>query len=680
MREPEIRSSEDEKLAKAAEAEYKIGLKRLESRNYSSALKHFNLAIIHDPQHTDALYTLGSLYQHAKGVKRDLAKAREYYAKAAEQNHAQSIKQIVIIDNPKRKLDSARQWCNLGRDYHLARNGKAQNCTAARICYKEAIRLDSDHADSLYLLGWLYQYGEGGVTADPDKAIRYYRKAARQHHAPSIKQILIIDNPKRQLDSAQSWYDLAEDHYLGRNTKKQSYVLARICYELTIKSDPNHINSLYSLGWLYQYGEGIPTDYDKARAYYLKAKKAASTSLEYSKFLSKRLKILERDIVLNLLENKGSINVKDAKNDTALHRAAKYKQLKNYARLMLMGANKGIENAESKKPSAYFNYAEISRITEHQYRITSLLTRLRKTAPEIIRNRILIHPAGKIDEQGMLNRLNEFHAIAAITPLLELAKLAILGLHNHSQRAKFTDAGYDSDNDDQEIFDDNKQALRITIDPEKEHVDNIAHLEGAGLEGKEVHGVFLNANQIYIGGNRDAPGKAGGTFIHELTHFVADEVFDNEFKPYAKDDPEHLKSFSQIAKELKDKQGSLDPILQNAFSPHYVNSRQVHAELIVRVPQIILTYPDGLAKITSHAPALYEYYVNFFLKKVEKHVKSLSARALSGWPPEKMISAAEPFNFEHVNAALPTQGLFPPHKERKEKDNLTKVSQGFNPF
>jgi TPR repeat protein len=518
--------------------------------NYTLACICFHEAVQLDNRHHPSLYRLGWLYQYGQGVVLDATQARQYYERALNAGNFSAGIQLVLMDNPQ--PTSSEAWQQLGEDYYKGRNGKAINYTLARICYKKTIQLNARDSHSLYSLGWIYQFGRG-VSIDLIRARQYYEKAAAEGHVHARIQILKIDNSGF---NSNQWFKLGKDYQNGHNGREKNITLAETCYKQAIQLNSGHINSLYFLGSLYHFCFA-PPNHEKAQEYYLRA--IASGSI----YAGKSLKYLERDFVLSTLKTGGSINQTDSKNDTALHRAAKYKHLKNCARLIMMNARKDIDNAESKKPLDYLDEQQKDRITKLQASINIVLTQLKGNSPDIMMNRIFLHRASEMHKENMRLRLKEFYTKPEVAPLMDLAKLAVLGLHNHSKRQKFTDSNYDSDDDDKETLNPDRQYLQISIDPEKPHVDNIVHYGSDGSSGKNSHGLYQE-NMVFLGGRRDNPGEAGGTFIHELTHFVAQEVYQNNCNPYSAstDDEKNRDQFAAIATDLESKKGSLDPILQ----------------------------------------------------------------------------------------------------------------------
>ena len=255
------------------------------------------------------------IYEHGKGVDQDIAKAKTYYEMAAQEGDYDSKVQLLRINNPE--IKDAGQWNNLGRDYYFARNGKEQDYVLARACYEQALKLNPKHISSLVLLCLIYEQGKG-VDQDIAKAMSYCESAGlgKSYYF----KILFLKKNNPEIKDADQWNNLGEDYYNG---KEQDYVLARGCYDQALKLNIEHRDSNYRLATIYHSGQGVIVDYEKAREYYKKALDKGHTHAK------KNLRKLEKEIVLDIKEKKGDIDAKDKNNDTALHRAAKYKQLKN---------------------------------------------------------------------------------------------------------------------------------------------------------------------------------------------------------------------------------------------------------------------------------------------------------------------------------------------------------------
>jgi TPR repeat protein len=66
--------------------------------------------------------------------------------------------------------------------------------------------------------------------------------------------------------SSNEWYNLGDDYYKAKNYSQAFY-----CYEQALKLNPKHFSSLYSLGWMYEYGQSVAIKFSVAAKYYRQA-------------------------------------------------------------------------------------------------------------------------------------------------------------------------------------------------------------------------------------------------------------------------------------------------------------------------------------------------------------------------------------------------------------------------
>lgn len=598
-----------------------------------------------DPQHANSFYALGQHYEYGRGVDKDLNRAKFFYKRTdearnynAEVKKQQTIREEVLQRDSNR-FTTADQWFDLHSLYKDQK--KLEKCI---FCCEKAIELDPYHPQALFYLGTAYQFAQG-VEKDVEKAKKYYRRSVVAGYSYAEKMLLKINISG--IKTAEEWHALGETYFIGE-VRSQCDFRAIRCYEIALEIDKNHAASQYSMGRLYYLGHGIPVDYIKAREWYIKA------DAQGFKNARNGLKQLNRRIAFNILAEGKGIDTKDNTNSTLLHWAARHKHLKDAARLILLGASKEIKDAKSETPFFNLDEMEMRVITSLQTQVCHLAHNLQEAPAKVLPRRLFVDRA-VIHEEQVTAVLDVLYQQAAISPLLDLAKLAALALHNLSKRKKFEKnldgSDYDSDNDVDEKISEN-QYLSIRVDPDSHLVCGVAHFDKEGLGGKDALGVFLPpaayeiSNTIFIGGKRTDQQAFRGTFIHELTHFIALEVFDNSCNPYRQDDQQNIQNFTQIADDLEQKQLSLDPILRGAFIDSYKDNKQVHCELIVRVAQVMVAYTNGLLRLQQQAPALLNYYNQVFLEGVKKHIENLETRALSGWPRNCFVPQGRIFHFE----------------------------------
>lgn len=410
-----------------------------------------------------------------------------------------------------------------------------------------------------------------------------------------------------------------------------------------------------NLGFCYEYGYFVEKDFVEAASYYRRAVEKgyaeAETDLERlyqtlpAKMSRSSLKTFERERIVWDAKRRPDnfLAIVDSSNNSPLHRAAKTVRLKDCARLLFMGGSIESYNRDNELPLAGLNQSQRIKLRRLQNTLADLISRMDEKPPEILAGRISVK-GGIFNREDILPALNNLYRQNEIKPLMDLAKLAALGLHELSERRCFAE-GYDSDDDDDITKNPNSdlQKLDIQIDASKTTVEGMCYWGEDGRKGTGALGVYFpGGNTVYVGGrnsngNARTPAEIRATLIHELTHFLAYEIFKNKGNPYLDSDVKNKNLFTEIAAELQQHQDGLDPILRQVFLLY--SADQHHAELIVRVPQMIVEYAsvegnNGLRRLENQAPRLLAYYNNVFIREVESHINKLEQRALRNWPKE----------------------------------------------
>ena len=133
--------------------------------------------------------------------------------------------------------------------------------------YAEALRYlkassDAGNPEAQYLVGWMYDQGQGVPRSYPIAA-EYYELAAAQGH------------PKAQFSLGwfYNYYNFGQD----MNT---TYEKAAYYYKLA--ADQGHDDAQYRLGWLYDQGLGVPKSYPIAAKYYELAAAQGNVNAQFS--------------------------------------------------------------------------------------------------------------------------------------------------------------------------------------------------------------------------------------------------------------------------------------------------------------------------------------------------------------------------------------------------------------
>ncbi|WON72889.1 caspase, EACC1-associated type [Nitrosospira sp. Is2] len=168
---------------------------------------------------------------------------------------------------------------------------------------------EQGNAGAQFRLGWMYQYGSGGVLENSEKAREWYRKAAEQGHPKARRQLDAIkivpthpQVPAKQADSkvvsetqAKSSTKLASEPTKKQDKKSEhgkgrsgDAMKATLMYQESTElgndntnypaihkyqkaAEEGNADAQNSLGSSYADGEGVPKDPAKAIGWYLKA-------------------------------------------------------------------------------------------------------------------------------------------------------------------------------------------------------------------------------------------------------------------------------------------------------------------------------------------------------------------------------------------------------------------------
>ena len=237
---------------------------------------------IDEKQSAKEQYELGEIFYNSENYD----EAEKWYQKAADQgltDAKEKLKKVkkssvaiakatsVVIDEKQ----SAKEQYELGKKFYDYKN------------YVDAVKYyriaaDQGNMDAQYALGHCYYYGQG-VVKDHGEAVKWYQKAADQGLAdakeklkkikkssvaikktPSIavekSSSIIIDGKQ----SAKEQYELGKKFYNQKN-----YVDAVKYYR--IAAGQGNMDAQYSLGYCYEFGQGVEKDPKKAVKWYRKA-------------------------------------------------------------------------------------------------------------------------------------------------------------------------------------------------------------------------------------------------------------------------------------------------------------------------------------------------------------------------------------------------------------------------
>jgi len=237
---------------------------------------------------------LGEFYRLGFGVEVDLDKAKSYYQKAIEKEDPKGYLYLAYL-------------------YYKAQKPKKDLEQAALYAQKSA---DLEYAPAQRFVGMLYEYGEG-VEKNPEKAFEFYsaaanggferakisvafcyyngtgtdkntRKAfemiyelAKQGNESAMYSLAYLyddgiavdrDNKKTMLwltRSAEAGYDIAQNTIGAIKESEGNYDVAAYWYKKAAEQD--HAEATANLAYLYETGQGVDKDIDKAIKHYEKA-------------------------------------------------------------------------------------------------------------------------------------------------------------------------------------------------------------------------------------------------------------------------------------------------------------------------------------------------------------------------------------------------------------------------
>ena len=222
---------------------------------------------------------MGNCYYNGNGVKKDYAKAVEWYRKAAEKGDAggqyslgysyysgegvdQDYAKAMVWYQKSAAQGNAGAMCNIGWLYENG-NGVTQSMTKAIEYYKKAANAGNSIAQCN--LGNIYYYGNG-VPANKTVGLQWYKKAAEQGNEKAKEALEKIE--KENADAAKR---AQFNKRLGYNTANTS-ITKLVSVGRNINAVIDYINEYYVGGYdyfinLYQDWGGGTKNYKLYRTY-----------------------------------------------------------------------------------------------------------------------------------------------------------------------------------------------------------------------------------------------------------------------------------------------------------------------------------------------------------------------------------------------------------------------------
>lgn len=201
-----------------ANAQNSLGIKyrkgRWVARDYKKAMKLFKQSA--DGGNAYGMLNVGLMYQYAKAVKRDNKLALEWYLKAAEKS-------------------AIKVGCyNLGYFYEYGKGGLTADIGTAISFYNKALNKD-EKAASMYRLGNIYEYGKGNIKADLAEAMKCYLASANAGNITGMFCLGHLYEQMQRNDEAIAWYkkafDLSEKEIARMIDDTESMICLATMYE-----------------------------------------------------------------------------------------------------------------------------------------------------------------------------------------------------------------------------------------------------------------------------------------------------------------------------------------------------------------------------------------------------------------------------------------------------------------
>lgn len=158
----------------------------------------------------------------------------------------------------------------------------------------------------------------------------------------------------------------------------------------------------------------------------------------------------------------------------------------------------------------------------------------------------------------------------------------------------------------------NSDQFEIVFDFNKSHVMDLDPTATESTNGL----VYPRNGYVYVAAEDFEERSADilGVIGHELTHYVMQLIYNNNCKPYGPRDVENEEKFKEISDDMRkfcsENPNEIDPIIRPVFVC-YPESRW-HAELIVRVPQLLAKYKNDKPQLEIikdlYCKKLFEFY------------------------------------------------------------------------
>ncbi len=225
----------------------KVSYKDKTSKNEKEKLKYFQKKSKRGD--IKAKYNLGVIHYYGRGTSKDEEKAVGYFQEAAD-------------------LGDIKATYNLGV-MHFYGIGTPKDEKNAVGCFQKAA--DQEDMRALYSLGVLYFYGKY-IPEDKEKAADCFQKAAKKGHAKALLKLKEIYKTKEifkgfKPKDPKALYKRGKMYEKGEGVTKNLNKANKL-YELVGEGINEYVKATYKRAKMYEKGEGVPQDQKKAQELY----------------------------------------------------------------------------------------------------------------------------------------------------------------------------------------------------------------------------------------------------------------------------------------------------------------------------------------------------------------------------------------------------------------------------
>lgn len=197
------------------DAEFWYGTEFQDSGKPEVAAKWFKAAVAKG--HPQAMHNLARLYEHGRGVPKDLRRAFELNLQSAKKGWSHAQHDVAVCYDEGRgvepDLKEAVRWCELSEKsgyghasaqlawwYRFGKEFIQRDCVKAAQKYMLAAR--HGHFHSAHQLAWMYWHGEG-IMRDFERAEKWFRAGAYDGNPVCLKDLALFlaacpDDPFRK--------------------------------------------------------------------------------------------------------------------------------------------------------------------------------------------------------------------------------------------------------------------------------------------------------------------------------------------------------------------------------------------------------------------------------------------------------------------------------------------------